>query len=141
MGGAFAVRSASIHPEVWSALIIVSSFDSLTSVMRDKCAVWVGPAGAPVAEIICAFASVRAGISPSESIPSSWAENVRLPVLVVHGDRDVTVRLARGQKLYDSFASPERKWVLVPGGDHERVLVTPMPLYREMAEWILRWAK
>ena len=45
--------------------------------------------------------------------------------------------LYQGKQLYESFASPVKKWVKVAGGDHGNVLTTPMPLYATMTEWVL----
>ena len=61
-----------------------------------------------------------------------------MPVLVAHGDADSLIPLAGGQRLFQSFASEEKRFVIVPSGDHNNVLVTRMPLYSIMADWFLR---
>ena len=42
---------------------------------------------------------------------------IRLPVLVVHGDRDTTIPLALGQQVYDAVQGP-KSFYLVHGADH-----------------------
>jgi hypothetical protein len=62
---------------------------------------------------------------------------VQTPALVVHGDQDELIGLARAQRLFDAFGG-DKRFVSVPGAGHGNVLRTDMPLYATMAEWFLR---
>jgi fermentation-respiration switch protein FrsA (DUF1100 family) len=50
-----------------------------------------------------------------------------MPVLVAHGDADSLIPLAGGQRLFQAFGSADKQFVTVASGDHDNVLVTPMP--------------
>ncbi|MHA3774580.1 alpha/beta hydrolase [Verrucomicrobiota bacterium sgz303538] len=136
MGGAFAIRSAAVSPQRWSALIVVSSFDSLSGVIDGQLH-WAGPAIPILRNAVAAVTALRGGLRLANARPVDWASAVKIPVLVAHGDRDTLIPLERGKTLFDSFGSPNKRWIPVESGDHNRVLVTPMPLYAKMAEWLI----
>jgi pimeloyl-ACP methyl ester carboxylesterase len=43
---------------------------------------------------------------------------LRVPVLLIHGDRDVQAPVAIGAKLFTRFATPDKWWIILPGADH-----------------------
>jgi hypothetical protein len=47
-----------------------------------------------------------------------WIGNVRMPVLIAHGDRDGTIPLALGQGLF-KLANPPKLFVRMPGAAHD----------------------
>ncbi len=133
MGGSFATAAAAdpIHGKTWSSITIVCSFDALNTVIKKKCKTdWL----TNLASTLC---QVHGGANFSKVNPATWAENVNTPVLVAHGDKDELIPISNGKKLYQSFASNDKKWLTVEGGNHNNILITPMPLYAEMAHWIL----
>lgn len=137
MGGAFATRAAHDAPELWRALIIVASFDRLENVVEDRLAplppAWLPPVEATLAD----WARLRGGADLRSVRPDLWASRVALPVFMAHGDADRLIPLNRGRSLFEAFASPDKTWTPVPGGDHYNVLVTALPLYAKMSAWLL----
>ena len=136
MGGAFAIRAAVQAPEKWEALIVVSSFDSLSNVIYGQVR-WAGPVAGLFRDAVGAATLFRGGANLAKARPVDWASRVQIPVLVAHGNNDTLIPLDQGRALFDAFGSPNKRWVEVESGDHSRVLVTPMPLYAIMAEWLL----
>jgi alpha-beta hydrolase superfamily lysophospholipase len=136
MGGAFAVRAAASSPDRWQSLVIVSSFDSLGEVIDGQLRWSRGGAGW-IRTAVATVASARGGVTLPEAKPVVWAAKVKMPVLVAHGDADSLIPLAGGQRLFQAFASGDKRFVTVPSGDHDNVLITPMPLYSIMADWFL----
>lgn len=135
MGGAFAARALSVDPDVWDCAVIVSSFDSLDRVIRDQSRerAWIfGPAYSGALQHTLLN---RHGLDVSSVEPVEWAGEVDVPVLVAHGTVDSLFPLERGRALYDAIPSQRKRWVEVEGGDHDNVLITPMPLYATMAAW------
>jgi alpha-beta hydrolase superfamily lysophospholipase len=137
MGGAYAVRAAAVSPRLWRSLIVVNSFDDLDGVVHDRLAHWVGPLAPTAGGTLERIVQARSGTQLAQVCPREWAADVRAPVLVVHGERDEVVDIARAQRLYDAFG-PDKRFVTVPGAKHGNVLVTDMPLYAVMAEWFSR---
>jgi alpha-beta hydrolase superfamily lysophospholipase len=69
--------------------------------------------------------------------PARMAPRVHLPALVIHGDRDETIDPARGRALFSALGSANKQWISVPGAGHRDVFITDMPLFADMAAWML----
>ena len=59
---------------------------------------------------------------------SQHMADVRVPALVIHGDRDSVIPFRLGQRLYESLPGPKR-FVTIPGGDHNDPAPADAPLY------------
>lgn len=133
MGGSFANAAAShpVHGMMWDSLTIVCSFDSLDNVIQKKCKFgWL-------TSLTSKLCQMHGGPDFAEVRPVDWAKKISQPVLVAHGDQDNLIPLARGKVLYESYTSEKKKWLTVKDGNHNNILITPMPLYAEMAHWVL----
>lgn len=139
MGGSISVHSAAIPDAPWKALVVIASFDRLSSAVTCRSSSFVGPAAPFATSLLDRFYQQMTGI-PFESIqPCRKASSVRIPVLVAHGTRDEVTPLSGGKELFQSFsASHEKRWIEVPGATHNNVLVTDYPVYADVAEWMLR---
>ena len=130
MGGSFATHSASSGAP-WSSIVIVSSFDRLITVIENKCSIGV------ITQAVAWTCKQSGGADITQIIPCKRAQEITTPVMIAHGTEDSLITLAQGKRLYNSFASPNKKWIEVKGGTHSNVLTTPMPLYATMIEWAL----
>ncbi|MGJ8658153.1 MAG: alpha/beta hydrolase [Akkermansiaceae bacterium] len=133
MGGSFATSTATDpeHGHTWTSITIVCSFDSLTHIIKRKCKFnWL----TNLTSTLCIY---HGGADFSKVQPANWAKQILTPTLVVHGNTDELIPEPRGKFLYQSFASPDKKYLTVKGANHNNILITPMPLYAEMADWIL----
>lgn len=129
MGGSFATHAAAYDD--WNSLTIVCSFDRLNHILEEQCE--------PLSNTIAASCQYFGGVDPTVVTPEEWSKRVQEPVLVLHGDADKLIPISLGRSLYESFASPDKRWITVEGGTHQSILVTPMPVYAEMVEWALRY--
>ncbi len=80
-------------------------------------------------------------------LPAHWFVNVtfnlidkvsqlKVPLLVVHGDRDTIVPMTLGRKVYDSAPEPKR-WYLVKGADHNDLpYVGGHPYFQTLVDFI-----
>ena len=132
MGGSFAIHAAAVQPERWERIIIVASFDRLSGVVEDSMGIFSGMFSPLAGDLIVR----RGGVDVTLVNPVDLAGGIEIPVLVVHGDEDDLISYTRGKALYEAFAG-EKKFVTVPGGNHDNVLVTEAPVYAEMAKWFL----
>lgn len=139
MGGAYLARSAAQPEAPWKALVVVCSFHSLDAVVEQKATSYTGLAAPLFAEAVGKLCVLRGGVNPADVQPAKWAATVSTPILVAHGDKDSLISLSQGQQLYQAYASPDKAWIVVPSGDHDRILVTEYPLYAEMAAWYLKY--
>lgn len=132
MGGSFAIHAAAEDPERWRRLVIVSSFDRLEGVVEDS----MGMLSQILKPVAFKMIELRGGPDVSQVEPVELAAKLRLPTLVIHGDEDDLISLERGEKLFGAFGG-RKKFVAVPGGTHDNVLVTEAPVYAEMAKWLV----
>jgi pimeloyl-ACP methyl ester carboxylesterase len=139
MGGAEAIHTAALDGSPFTAMVIVSSFDKLETVIRGQANSLLGPIlGSALSKPAGLVYEWRTGIRLSEINSSDKARQVRIPTLVIHGDDDRMVPTASGKALFESFPEDTKKrWIEVPGADHNNVLITDFPLYAAMAHWLL----
>ncbi len=137
MGGAFSSAALKHSPERWKAAVIVCSFDSLPNIIVDK-AESIMPIGAQTfAQSVMHKIASPHSINCSEIQPAHWLEASNTPILFTHGTKDSLISIERGHSLYQQAGSSDKKWVEVANADHSNILVTPMPLFSEMAAWFL----
>ena len=137
MGGAFAISAARESTDFWDALLVVSSFSSLDTVLNRQ----VPQRWKQAIPIIHFYLDLAQRIQGKPTIkdmrPYNWAKQIHVPTLIVHGDSDGFIPYSQGKTLYDSVDSPYKRWLTVPGGGHNNVLATSMPLYAEMSSWLI----
>jgi len=83
-----------------AGVILESGFVDARSLLR----------ASPPMALLSLFASYR--------FPTArWLDEVRVPVLVMHGDRDRVIPFANGQALFERIAAP-KQFVTIRGADH-----------------------
>jgi fermentation-respiration switch protein FrsA (DUF1100 family) len=100
------------------------------------------PCGGVVLEAAFTSASdVAAGVLPVlgplliRSFHSrSKIARVQAPILFIHGSADRTIPIELGRALFDAAPHPKSFWE-IPGADHNDIVETAGPLYRERLRW------
>ncbi len=80
-------------------------------------------------------ADERTGGGGGES--GTWARELQLPVLVIHGTEDELIPVEQGRAIYGAIPGERKAWMEVATGRHGNVLVTPDLVYARMAAWFL----
>ncbi len=137
MGGAFTARSLATDSDAWDCAVIVSCFDALDEVIRDQSSARAWILGPLYARTLKKTLRNEHGLEAADVRPVSWTAQSQVPVMVAHGTADSLFPLERGRALYEALPAKDNKWVVVEGGEHDNVLITPMPLYATMAAWYL----
>jgi pimeloyl-ACP methyl ester carboxylesterase len=138
MGGSFATHSASLPHADWNAIAIVCSFDDFQPVIQSEASRYVTPLLAPAwTSAIDYLYERKTHVSLSAIHPSKKAADITIPALVAHGTKDPTIPLASGRKLFEAFASTDKRFIEIPGADHDNVFITDYPIYADIAEWML----
>jgi len=69
----------------------------------------------------------------------SRLKRIKMPVLVIHGDRDTIVPITLGRRLFEATPEP-REWYGIKGADHnDTYLVGGEDYFRKLRETIDRW--
>ena len=113
LGGAIAVRLATEVNDA-KGLIVEGTFTSIPAVFETMKWGWL-----PITPLITQRFDSGKRIA-----------DVKVPVLVVHGDSDSLIRPELGRALYERASSPKR-FVLVPGGTHYSTNSIGQMQYRE----------
>jgi len=140
MGGSVVVHSAAQADAPWRALVVIASFDSFTAVVEHQTSKlfggWSGPAWARMAGAVY---RMRSGVALTDIQPGRKAASLGMPALIGDARDDRLVPMSAGRRLFDALpAGIEKKWIEIPGADHDNVLITDFPIYAEVAEWMLR---
>lgn len=140
MGGAVSIRSLAEKDAPWRAAVLVSTFDTLDHVVRNQASRWAGNwIGTVWSHLTGWFYQRQTGMEINEANSLSLVPGLKCPVLVAHGTSDRVIAVECGRRLYDALPSGiEKRWIEIPGADHDNVLITDFPIYGEMAEWMLR---
>lgn len=137
LGGMYANRTAYNHPDAFSGMIIVASFDRLESVLRQQITFLPKTLQNIVLWHARQIAQLR-GFDIEKSAPSDWAKQIDIPILQIHGDKDNFIPFASGKRLFDSYASSDKQWITVTGANHQRVFATAQPVFADTISWLYR---
>jgi pimeloyl-ACP methyl ester carboxylesterase len=65
--------------------------------------------------------------------PEQFAEldpaKVVTPTLVIHGERDPLAPIDAQSRLFTRLGTPDRQWVVLPGGDHAALVEDTHPAF------------
>jgi fermentation-respiration switch protein FrsA (DUF1100 family) len=86
--------------------------------------------GSPnVARLARLFGLSSKGLTDLEKTISSQIRSVTLPALVIHGERDSLIPSSEATALYEEIGSPQKRLVIIPGADHNDILMVGVDQY------------
>ncbi len=120
MGGATALRTAAVRPDV-DAVISVSAFASVDSMIHDAFSMMMG-APDPIIAIMTPFTrlALRAmyGVWPAQASPQADIARIApRPVLIAHGDADSQVSVDNASALAEAAGGQAELWI-AEGAEH-----------------------
>ena len=116
LGGAIAIDLATHHPEL-NSLIVECSFTSMKEAIHAK--------------KIYQFFPIEQLLSHAfDSL--SKVQNLKVPVLYVHGDQDSDIPSVFSQQLFEASPAQKQLW-LVPGAGHNNITIDFKAAYTEVA--------
>jgi uncharacterized protein len=130
LGAAVALQAAAEEPRV-RGVIAQSPFSDLETVARER-APWMATR-AQIGEAF-AIAERHGRFRVAEVSPRLAAARIRVPVLLIHGEKDRETPSDHSRRIYQALAGP-RRLLLVPGGDHNSAL-RGEEVWREIETWL-----
>ena len=109
LGTAMAAYGASKQPP--DGVVLEAGFPSARSLFERN----------PLMMLLSAFSTYRFATA-------EWMSTVRVPALVIHGERDSVIPYRLGERLYQSLPGPKR-FITIPGGDHNDPVPADAELY------------
>jgi fermentation-respiration switch protein FrsA (DUF1100 family) len=70
---------------------------------------------------------IHIDIRTLDIVDEAWS--VIAPSLVVHGERDTTIPIQSGQRVYDALGSKDKTFLRIPDGGHEDFWSKNQPVY------------
>lgn len=68
------------------------------------------------------------------------AQNIKTPVFMIHGDRDMYIKPTEAKKVFNAFAAQNKRFKLFTGGDHG-ISDVPRPMREEFLSDVVEWFK
>jgi pimeloyl-ACP methyl ester carboxylesterase len=138
LGGAFAITNVAHSKHQFNAMVLVSTFDRLDSVLKGKSINLFGEVlGTLLYEGLDKSLALFYDFDPSLVNSAQITEKLELPLYMVHGKRDKLIGYKQGQNLFWHFASKSKKIYLDEEGDHHNILVTKHQFYKESGLFLL----
>lgn len=119
MGGAIGIQTAAIDKRI-AGVIAVAPFYDLFSIALDHQAKKIGIRNKLLLRHVLESAEKKAGFNYVEVSPAKILPNLRTPVLIVHGEKDRTVKIAYSKRL--AAMSCNTRLLLIPAAGHTDVL-------------------
>jgi pimeloyl-ACP methyl ester carboxylesterase len=122
LGAAVALQAAPLDARI-RAVIAQSPFSDLGTIIRER-APWIATES-EIQEAI-GIAEARGRFKVSEVSPQKAALEIRVPVLLIHGDADRKTRPEHSLRIHAALRGP-KTLLLVPGAGHDDVLQREEP--------------
>lgn len=116
MGGAAVMRAIAALDIKPDASVVESVFDSLLQAIRFRFELLSLPSF-PAAEILLFWGGVQLGVDGFDHDVAAYAGDVRVPVLIIHGEQDRRADWKGAQRVYDGLAG-RKDFLLMPEAGH-----------------------
>jgi pimeloyl-ACP methyl ester carboxylesterase len=133
LGAAVALQAAAEEPRI-IGVVAAATFSDLESIARDRVPFFVT---ARQIRAAVTLAEREAHFRVTAVSPVAAARNIRIPVLLVHGERDTETRPVHSERVYAALAGP-KQLKIVPGAGHNDALGNA---WGEVSAWISRAAE
>jgi pimeloyl-ACP methyl ester carboxylesterase len=118
LGASVALQTAAIDPRV-TGVIAASPFSDLETIVRER-SQWLLLPDSYV-EAALRRAGELGRFTPTEASPLAVAPEVRVPVLVLHGEDDFKTPPDHSRRIFDALGGP-RRLAILPGIAHDEIL-------------------
>lgn len=130
LGAAVALQAAAEDPRI-RAVVAAAPFSDLRTIVGDR-----APRLTSDEDVRASIrlAEQKAGFSVDDVSPVASAARIHVPVLLLHGTRDVAIRPEHSARILAALAGPKRR-ILVDGANHYDVLRYPV-IWEQITRWL-----
>jgi fermentation-respiration switch protein FrsA (DUF1100 family) len=115
-GGAAALLGP--EPLAVSALVLEAVYSTLREAVENRIAIRLGAPGRRLAPLLLWQIEPRLGVAVDAVAPVRGIREIRAPLLLLAGARDLPATLDQSRALFEAAPEPKELWV-VPGATHE----------------------
>ncbi len=120
LGSLSAIEVAYRHQDMVKGLLIESGFAAISSLLSHL--------GIPAGSL---------GIHDPEFPNLAKIRSIKVPTLVIHGERDQIIPASEGEMLYHGSAARDKRLLVIPGADHNDIMLVGREAYfRAIREFI-----
>ena len=105
------------HPDL-RAIVADSPYASLEKVVQQQFFFLPGPTKWPFVALTRVYARLLLGLRLSDGSPSKAVEELNIPILLIHGDKDSQIPLEHAREIYAQANPNTTELWLVRGADH-----------------------
>lgn len=136
MGAAALLRACALGlPEATAGIVLEGVFDRMLSTVAQRFASMGVPA-TPFAQLLVLWGGVQGGFWGFGHNPVDYARSCSVPVLMLHGERDVRATAQHARNVLSALPS-DKRLVEFPGAGHESLLARDEPRWRSaLDEWL-----
>lgn len=116
MGAVAAILAAEADQRI-EAVVADAPFADLEKYLSDNLSYWSGLPAFPFTPLIIKIMPLVLGIDPTQVSPAIAIKNVKVPVLLIHGNADTTIPLANSEEIHRAAPKTTTLWQ-VPGAKH-----------------------
>lgn len=128
MGGAAVLRAVGVLGVEADGVIVEAVFDTMLNAVRNRFRAMGWPAF-PAAESLVLWGGVQCGFNGFRHNPAEYGAGVKIPVLLLHGEKDPRVTLGQAQHLFSALVGP-RYMVKFPSAGHSSCLASDPQKWR-----------
>jgi dipeptidyl aminopeptidase/acylaminoacyl peptidase len=112
LGGSAVVRATALDERI-KALVVESSFSSLTDAVRDSFSQHTGLPSWPLAPILVKAAERELGLSVEQiNSKEALATMKPRPVMIIHGEEDQLFPVGHAYEMYEAAQEPKELWII-----------------------------
>jgi pimeloyl-ACP methyl ester carboxylesterase len=115
LGAGVALQEAAADRRV-TGIVAAEVFSDLRTVIAERAPSFLP---ASIIESAVRVAEERGNFTIDAVSPARAAETIRVPVLLIHGDRDVDTNPAHAERVYDALAGPRRLLMVTAAGHNQ----------------------
>jgi len=87
----------------------------------------------PCANFVC---KIKTGVKISDAAPINFVENIKIPVLFIHGDADKLVPVEMSEKLYEKATATKEKFIVAGAGHADSKRINPEIYFNKVFEFL-----
>ena len=120
LGGAIGLQAMGIDDRLEFG-IIESAFSDFKTIVNDYFDLHAGFSFAPFSNYLVNRTGSIAEFNPNEAKPIEYCENIKQPILIVHGNDDKRINIKYGKDNFSKIQSTDKEFIEIDSANHTNV--------------------
>jgi esterase/lipase len=120
LGGAISLQAMGIDERIEFG-IVESAFTDFKTIVNDYFDLHAGFSFTPFTNYLVNRTGKIAEFDPNDAKPIKYCENIKQPILIVHGNDDERINIKYGQENFTKIKSTEKEFIMIDSANHSNV--------------------